>query len=70
MDQRMSKDKYYLNIADAVLDRSTCLRRKYGAIIVKNPLHRLQRRAARPRQLLAARLLQPRAAQYSERSAL
>ena len=24
MDQRMSKDKYYLNIADAVLDRSTC----------------------------------------------
>ena len=36
MDQRMSKDKYYLNIADAVLDRSTCLRRKYGAIIVKN----------------------------------
>jgi len=27
MDQRMSKDKYYLNIADAVLDRSTCLRR-------------------------------------------
>ena len=35
MDQRMSKDKYYLNIADAVLDRSTCLRRKYGAIIVK-----------------------------------
>ena len=36
MDQRMSKDKYYLNIADSVLDRSTCLRRKYGAIIVKN----------------------------------
>ena len=36
MDQRMRKDKYYLNIADAVLDRSTCLRRKYGAIIVKN----------------------------------
>ena len=36
MDQRMSKDKYYLNIADAVLDRSTCLRRKYGAIIVKS----------------------------------
>ena len=36
MDQRMSKDKYYLNIADAVLDRSTCLRRKYGAIIVKH----------------------------------
>ena len=33
MDQRMSKDKYYLNIADAVLDRSTCLRRKYGEIL-------------------------------------
>lgn len=35
MDKRMSKDDYYLGIADAVLNRSTCLRRKYGAIIVK-----------------------------------
>ena len=35
MDKRTSKDSYYLDIADSVLNRSTCLRRKYGAIIVK-----------------------------------
>ena len=35
MDKRTSKDDYYLGIAEAVLNRSTCLRRKYGAIIVK-----------------------------------
>lgn len=35
MDKRTSKDNYYLGIADSVLERSTCLRRKYGAIIVK-----------------------------------
>lgn len=33
---RISKEKYYLNIAKAVSLRSTCLRRKYGAVIVKN----------------------------------
>ena len=33
---RPSKDEYYLNIAEAVLTRSTCLRRKYGAVIVKD----------------------------------
>lgn len=34
----MRKDKinYYLDIADAVRSRSTCLRRQYGAIIVNN----------------------------------
>ena len=36
MDTRMSKENYYLDIADAVLERSTCLRRKYGALIVRN----------------------------------
>ena len=36
MDIRISKENYYLDIADAVLERSTCLRRKYGAIIVRN----------------------------------
>ena len=36
MDNRTSKENYYLDIADAVLERSTCLRRKYGAIIVRN----------------------------------
>ena len=36
MEQRTSKINYYLDIADAVLQRSTCLRRKYGAIIVRS----------------------------------
>ncbi len=33
---RISKEDYYLNIAKAVSLRSTCLRRKYGAVVVKN----------------------------------
>lgn len=33
---RKSKEKYYLNIALEVSKRSTCLRRHYGAVIVKN----------------------------------
>ncbi len=33
---RISKAEYYLGIAEAVAKRSTCLRRQYGAIIVKN----------------------------------
>lgn len=33
---RIDKDTYYLNIAKSVAGRSTCLRRNYGAIIVKN----------------------------------
>ena len=36
MDARINKENYYLDIADSVLARSTCLRRKYGAIIVRN----------------------------------
>lgn len=36
MSSRASKDLYYLKIAETVLERSTCLRRKYGAVIVKN----------------------------------
>ena len=36
MDNRTSKQNYYLDIADSVLERSTCLRRKYGAIIVRS----------------------------------
>lgn len=34
--KRISKDAYYLGIAEAVLKRSTCLRRHYGAVLVKN----------------------------------
>ncbi len=33
---RISKINYYLDIAETVLERATCLRRVYGAIIVKN----------------------------------
>ena len=33
---RPTKEEYYLNIAAAVADRSTCLRRHYGAVIVKD----------------------------------
>ena len=33
---RRDKANYYLDIAQAVLERGTCLRRNYGAIIVKN----------------------------------
>ena len=33
---RISKENYYLDIAQTVAERSTCMRKKYGAIIVKN----------------------------------
>ena len=33
---RISKENYSLDIAQTVLERATCLRRVYGAIIVKN----------------------------------
>ena len=36
MNERISKENYYLDIAQTVAERSTCLRKKYGAIIVKN----------------------------------
>lgn len=35
---RISKDEYYLQIAKTVALRSTCLRRKYGAIVVRNDI--------------------------------
>ena len=34
--QRIDKENYYLDIAQTVMERSTCLRRWYGAIIVRN----------------------------------
>lgn len=36
MSNRIHKREYYLGIAEAVSKRSTCLRRRYGAVIVKN----------------------------------
>ncbi len=35
-DTRRDKHNYYLDIAETVLERGTCLRRNYGAIIVNN----------------------------------
>ena len=34
--KRIDKENYYLDIAQTVCERSTCLRRCYGAIIVQN----------------------------------
>ena len=34
--ERVSKNNYYLDIAQTVAERATCLRRMFGAIIVKN----------------------------------
>lgn len=34
--ERITKTNYYLDIAQTVSERSTCLRKRYGAIIVKN----------------------------------
>lgn len=36
MSKRISWDDYFFEIAEVVSKRSTCLRRKYGAVIVKN----------------------------------
>lgn len=33
---RIEKDSYYLQVAQVVSARSTCLRRQYGAVIVKD----------------------------------
>ena len=33
---RINKENYYLDIAQTVLERGTCLRRNFGAIIVNN----------------------------------
>lgn len=34
--ERTDKENYYLDIAETVLERATCLRRNYGAIVVLN----------------------------------
>lgn len=33
---RIDKENYYLDIAETVTERSTCIRRQWGAVIVKN----------------------------------
>ena len=34
--KRISKDDYYLESAHVVAERSTCLRRHYGAVVVNH----------------------------------
>lgn len=34
--ERIDKNNYYLDICETILERGTCLRRNFGAIIVKN----------------------------------
>ncbi len=34
MEERIDKQNYYLDIAETVASRSTCLRKKYGTVIV------------------------------------
>lgn len=34
--ERVDKINYYLDMAEVALERSTCLRKKWGAVIVKN----------------------------------
>lgn len=36
MMKRIDKINYYLDLAETVLERSTCMRIKYGAVLVKN----------------------------------
>lgn len=36
MKKRIDKNNYYLDIAESVLERGTCLRRLFGTVIVKN----------------------------------
>ena len=36
MEKRIDKDNYYLNIAETVAERSTCLRKKVGCVIVNH----------------------------------
>lgn len=36
MAERRDKVNYYLDLAEVVAQRGTCLRRRYGAVIVKN----------------------------------
>lgn len=36
MAERISKDEYFMKIADVISQRSTCIKRKVGAVLVKS----------------------------------
>ena len=58
---RRDKINYYLDIAETVLERGTCLRRNFGAIIVKNDeiVSTGYVGSQRPPELLRSGLLHP-----------
>ena len=65
--KRIDKENYYLDIAETVLERSTCLRRCYGAIIVKNDrdrVHGLQWGSPWEEELYGLGLLYPGGHEY------
>ena len=35
-DFRISKDNYFMKIAEVVSERSTCIKRKVGAVLIKD----------------------------------
>ena len=50
MEQRRSKINYYLDIAETVTRRGTCLRKNFGAVIVKDLAAKLN---IKPNRLIA-----------------
>ena len=69
---RIDKENYYLDIAETVLERSTCLRRLYGAIIVKHDeiIATGYNGAPGPEKLRRPGLLPPGGPEYPLRRAL
>ncbi len=51
MDTRRDKTNYYLDIAEEVSKRSTCLRRHYGAVIVASVMNFVAVFMQKPMQL-------------------
>ena len=71
--ERRDKENYYLDIAQAVAGRGTCLRRNFGAIIVKNDQIMSTGYSGAPRgaaQLQRSRLLPAGKDEYSPRGAI
>ena len=69
--ERIVKENYYLDIAETVLERSTCLRRQYGAIIVRNDeIVATGYNGAPAEKLLRSRLLRARADARAARRAV
>ena len=71
--ERIVRENYYLDIAETVLERSTCLRqavRRDHCPQRRDRGDRLQRRAARAEKLLRPRLLRARADARAARRAV